>query len=67
MFLNNLRAQSSMITNIKDVKKCPDCYSEELIYKERDDQVVCKTCGVIFEPLTPKEEEEFEKTRNLTD
>lgn len=55
-----------MITDIKDVKKCPDCYGEELIYKDQDDQVVCRTCGGIFEPLTPKEEVEFEKTHDIT-
>ena len=56
-----------MIDDIKDVKKCPDCYGDELIYKDQDDQVVCRTCGGIFEPLTPKEEEEeFEKTHGIT-
>jgi len=55
-----------MITDIKEVKKCPDCYNDELIYRETHDQVICKCCGGIFEPLTPAEQEEFEKTHDIT-
>ena len=54
-----------MIKSIKQVKQCPDCGSEELKYNEKDSQVICKECGLIFEPLTPKEEDKFEKTHKL--
>ena len=55
-----------MIKNIKQVKECPECYSDNLIYNEDKEQVICKECGEIFEPLTPKEEEKFEKSRHIT-
>ncbi len=56
-----------MIKDIHEVKKCPECYAEQddLIYKDQDDQVVCKKCGNIFEPLTPKEEEVYEKSHHI--
>jgi transcription initiation factor TFIIIB Brf1 subunit/transcription initiation factor TFIIB len=55
-----------MIKNIKQVKECPECASDNLIYKEDKQQVICKDCGCIYEPLTPKEEEKFEKGHKFT-
>lgn len=54
-----------MIKDIKDVKECPECGSEEISYKEKEQQVVCRTCGMIFEPMAPEREEKFEKAAGL--
>jgi len=55
-----------MIKNIREVKKCPSCYSDNIVYKDDYDQVVCQECGGIFEPLTPKDEEALEKNGHIT-
>jgi transcription initiation factor TFIIIB Brf1 subunit/transcription initiation factor TFIIB len=49
-----------MIRNIHEVKECPDCASDNIIYDDERDQVICRDCGLIFEPLAPGEEERFE-------
>lgn len=48
-----------MVKDIYEIKECPDCASMSVIYNERRQQVVCKSCGLIYEPLTPKEEETY--------
>jgi hypothetical protein len=49
-----------MIRNIHEVKECPDCASDNITYDDERDQVICRDCGLIFEPLTPDDEEQFE-------
>jgi transcription initiation factor TFIIIB Brf1 subunit/transcription initiation factor TFIIB len=40
-----------MIGNIRDVKECPDCGSDNIYFNENLDQVICRDCGCIFEPF----------------
>jgi len=54
-----------MIKNIHQVKECPDCGSTNISYDDKEDQVVCKDCSLIFEPMDPKDEEAFEKTHKI--
>jgi len=51
-----------MIKNIHEVKECPDCASDNIVYDDERDQVICRDCGLIFEPLVPADEAEFEMT-----
>lgn len=39
----------------KEIKECPDCASLNIVFNQTRDQVVCKDCGVIFEPMIPLE------------
>jgi len=48
-----------MVKNIYEIKECPDCGSSEILYNEKKQHVICKDCNVIYEPLTPKEEETY--------
>ena len=54
-----------MIKDIKQIKECPDCASSNIVHNIEREQVICRECGLIFEPLTPDVEEEFEKTHHL--
>jgi len=55
-----------MITDIRQIKECPDCASSNIVHNIEREQVVCRECGLIYEPLTPAEEEVFEQTHDLT-
>ena len=55
-----------MVKDITEVKECPDCASDNLVKSKELDQVVCKDCGLVFEPLDPETEEQYEKTHDLT-
>lgn len=55
-----------MIKDVNDVQECPDCASTNLVKQPDLDQVVCKDCGLLFEPLDPETEEAFEKTHDVT-
>ncbi|MBW3023340.1 hypothetical protein KY308_04515 [Candidatus Woesearchaeota archaeon] len=39
-------------------KECPECGSEDVLYDREKDQVVCQSCGTIFEELGSEEDEE---------
>ena len=54
-----------MIKDIKDVKECPECGSDNITHNEAKQQVICRTCGLIFEPMAPQQEEKFEKAAGL--
>ena len=54
-----------MIKDIKDVKECPECGSDNITHNERKQQVICKACGLIFEPMAPQREEKFEKAAGI--
>jgi len=43
-----------MVKNIFDVKECPDCAGINLVYVESRDQIICKDCGLVYEPLAPE-------------
>ena len=45
---------------LKDQNLCPECGSENVIYKRDDDELVCKDCGMIFSKLTHDDEKQFE-------
>jgi len=53
------------LKNIREVKECPECASSNIIYNEKKQQVICRECGLIFEPLTPEFEERYEKVTGI--
>ncbi len=54
-----------MIQDIKQIRECPDCASANIVHNVEKEQVICRECGLIFEPLAPQVEEVFERTHNL--
>lgn len=40
-----------MSAKIRQIKECPDCGSDNIVYSEIRDQIVCRDCGLIYEPL----------------
>ena len=54
-----------MIKDINEVKECPDCVSDDIVHNVKKQQVICRNCGLIYEPLTPSEEKRFEKTHGI--
>jgi len=54
-----------MIKKIKEITECPDCGSTNLMYNEEKQQVICKDCGLIYEPLAPKEEKKYERAHGM--
>ncbi|MBW2977963.1 hypothetical protein KY331_03905 [Candidatus Woesearchaeota archaeon] len=53
------------IKNIKEVKECPECASVNITHNEKKQQVICRACGLIFEPLTPDFEEKYEEIAGI--
>ncbi len=49
--------------NIKDITSCPDCGSTNIIYGKLREQIICRDCGLIFEPLAPGLEEKMPLTK----
>ena len=54
-----------MIKDINEVKECPECASTNIIHNDKKQQVICRDCGMIFEPMAPEREEKFEKAAGI--
>lgn len=54
-----------VIKDIHEVKECPECASMNIVYNESKQQVICKDCGVIYQPLAPEDEEKFERVSGI--
>ncbi|MBI4146317.1 hypothetical protein HY489_03190 [Candidatus Woesearchaeota archaeon] len=52
--------------DIKQLNECPDCASSNVVHSQERDQLICRDCGLIYEPLTPAAQSEFAKTHNIT-
>jgi len=50
---------------VHDIKECPDCASQNLVYNEERQQVICRDCGLIYEPLAPEMEKKFEVSHGM--
>ena len=44
--------------------ECAECRRKNVQYNEKNQQIICKDCGAIFEELTPEEEKKFEKAHD---
>ncbi|MBW3002635.1 hypothetical protein KY338_05745 [Candidatus Woesearchaeota archaeon] len=49
--------------SIKDITSCPDCGSTNIIHGTLREQIICRDCGLIFEPLAPGVEEKMPLTK----
>lgn len=54
-----------MIKDIEEVRECPECGSINITHNKKKQQVICRDCGMIFEPLVPDAEKKFEKVSGL--
>lgn len=54
-----------MRIKLKDIKRCPECGSSNILYNKKRDDILCKDCGLIFSELTPEQEEKFEKASDI--
>ncbi len=48
--------------DIGQIRECPDCASANIVHNETREQIICRDCGLIFEPLAPQLEAAFERT-----
>ena len=53
------------MVDLAKVKQCPECGSSNILYKEKESEIVCKDCGMIFSELTPEQEKKFEKASDV--
>ena len=51
--------------DITKIRECPDCASIDIVHNLRRDQVICKECGLIYEPLAPAMEEKFKRSHGM--
>ncbi len=43
-----------MLDNGSEPDLCPDCASTNIVRSQMRDQIICRECGLIFEPLAPQ-------------
>ena len=54
-----------MIKEISEIKHCPECGSSRIRRNKAKQQVICRECGLIYEPLSPNAEKKFEKASDV--
>jgi transcription initiation factor TFIIIB Brf1 subunit/transcription initiation factor TFIIB len=54
-----------MIKDACELKECPECGSINIICNKQRNQLICRDCGVIYEPMAPEREEKFERASGL--
>ncbi len=54
-----------MIKDVCEIEECPECGSTNIICNSKKQQVICRDCGLIYEPLAPKEEEKYERVSGI--
>jgi len=52
--------------DIRKIKECPDCASRNIVHSEIRDQIICRDCGLVYEPLTKVAGLAFEKAHKVT-
>ena len=62
-FISDIYVRGPMVKSIHDIKECPECAGVNLVYNDTKQQVICKDCSMIYEPLTPEAEKKFQKAR----
>ena len=53
------------MVNLKKVKACPECGSTDILYKKKQDEIICEECGAIFSQLAPADEKKFEDASDV--
>ncbi len=51
--------------DIRQINECPDCASSNIVHSLEREQIICRECGLIYEPLTPTEETRFKQAHGL--
>ena len=54
-----------MIKDLHEVKVCPECGSDQITHNDKKQQVVCRACGMIYEPMAPMRQKQFEKAAGM--
>ena len=52
--------------DLEKIRECPDCASANIVHNMEREQIICRDCGRIYEPLPPAEEVKFETSHDLT-
>ena len=51
-----------MVKDLSKINECPDCASTNIVHSDMREQIICRDCGLIYEPLGPKMEAKFERS-----
>ncbi len=55
------------MVDVTSLEECPACASKNVVHSVLREQVICRDCGNIFEPLSPGVEEDFERVAGIED
>ncbi|MBI4139695.1 hypothetical protein HY483_01910 [Candidatus Woesearchaeota archaeon] len=55
------------MVDVTSLEECPACASKNVVHSILREQVICRDCGNIFEPLSPGVEEDFERVAGIED
>ncbi len=47
--------------NVYELNTCPDCASMNVVHSKVREQLICRDCGLIYQPLAPQMEKRFKK------
>ncbi len=51
--------------DVTELRECPACGSRNVVHSYLREQVICRECGNIFEPLIPPVQEKFDRVASM--
>lgn len=48
-----------------NLRECPACGSDNVIYRKAEDELYCQDCSEVFAELSPDDESDFEKASDV--
>lgn len=59
------KAKIPKASKAADLRSCPACGSDNVIYRKHEDELYCQDCGEVFAELAPEDEAEYERASDI--
>lgn len=54
-----------MAIRLDEIKFCPECGTDNIVYNEKAAEIICQDCGAIFSELTPEQQAKYEQASEI--
>ncbi|MDO8740450.1 MAG: TFIIB-type zinc ribbon-containing protein [Candidatus Woesearchaeota archaeon] len=54
-----------MAVRLDEIKFCPECGTDNIVYNEKVAEIICQDCGAIFTELTPEQQAKYEQASEI--
>ena len=59
------KAKMPKTSKAANLRNCPACGSDNVIYRKEEDELYCQDCGEVFAELSPDDEADYERSSDI--